>query len=81
MLNPYMARLGSNSAPTWPPKSLQNKSQDDVKTQLPEKLILQPLHYEMLVFASPRGSQNDQKCIQWYLRVDPKQKILEHEDD
>ena len=39
MLNPYIAQLSSNLAPTWPPKSLQNRSQDDVKTQLPEKLI------------------------------------------
>ena len=29
----------SNLAPTWPPKSLQNKSQDAVKTQPPANLI------------------------------------------
>ena len=39
ILNPYMSQLGANLAPTWPPKSLQNRSQDGLKTQLPEKLI------------------------------------------
>ena len=34
-----MPLLGSNLAPTWPPKSLPNWSQDDVERQHPEKLI------------------------------------------
>ena len=37
--DPYMAQLSSNLTPTWPPKSIQNRSQDDVKMQLPEMLI------------------------------------------
>ena len=68
-LVPYMAQLGSNLAPTCPPKSLQIKSQDDVQTQLHEKLIFASLQYEMLVFASPRGSKNGKKCIQEQLGI------------
>ena len=59
-----MAQFGSNLAPTWPPKSLQDTPQDDVKKATSWKAVfLQPLHCEMQVFAPPRGSQNEQKRI------------------
>ena len=35
-----MAQLGSNLAPTWPPKSFPHRSQDDVEMQHPQKMIL-----------------------------------------
>ena len=50
-----MAQLGSNLAPTWPPKSLQNRSQDDVKMQLPEKLIFATPPMRNARFCFPKG--------------------------
>ena len=35
----FLIDFSSILEPSWPPKSLQNRSQDDVKMQLPEKLI------------------------------------------
>ena len=73
---PFWTLILSNLAPTWPQLDLQNPSKTGLKTMLKCNLLkswfLQPLQYEMLVFASPRGSQNDQKCIQKLLviRVD-----------
>ena len=54
-MNPYKAQLGSNLAPTWPPKSLQNRSQDDVKTQLPENLIFATPPTRNARFCFPKG--------------------------
>ena len=50
-----MAQLGSNLAPTWPPKSLPNRSQDDVKMQLPEKLIFATPPMRNARFCVPKG--------------------------
>ena len=50
-----MAQLGSNLAPTWPPKSIQNRSQDDVKMQLPEKLIFATPPMRNARFCFPKG--------------------------
>ena len=50
-----MGQLGSNLAPTWPPKSIQNRSQDDVKTQLPEKLIFATPPMRNARFCFPKG--------------------------
>ena len=55
MSNRYIAQLGSNLAPTWPPKSLQNRSQDDVKTQLPENLIFATPPIRNARFCFPKG--------------------------
>ena len=54
-MNPYIAQLGSNLAPTWPPKSLQNRSQDDAKTQLPENLIFATPPMRNARFCFPKG--------------------------
>ena len=50
-----MAQLGPNLAPTWPPKSIQNRSQDDVKMQLTEKLIFATPPMRNARFCSPKG--------------------------
>ena len=58
-------------SPTWlqlsPNLASKNLSQTGLKTMLkfniPKSCFLQPLLYEMQVFASPRGSQNEQKRI------------------
>ena len=50
-----MAQLGSNLAPTWPPKSIQNRSQDYVKSQLPEKLIFATPPMRNARFCFPKG--------------------------
>ena len=61
ILNPYKSELGSNLAPTWPPKSLQNRSQDDLKTQLPEKLIFATPPMRNASFCFPGGLQKRAK--------------------
>ena len=61
ILNPYKSELGSNLAPTWPPKSLQNRSQDDLKTQLPEKLIFATPPMRNASFCFPEGLQKRAK--------------------
>ena len=50
-----MGQLGSNLGPAWPPKSFQNRSQDDVKTQLPEKLIFATSPMRNARFCFPKG--------------------------
>ena len=51
----------------------QNPSKIGLKTMLKcnflKSWFLQPFQYEMLVFASPRGSKNDQKCAQKQLFI------------
>ena len=60
-----MAQLGSSSAPTQPQLGIQNASQTGLKTMLtynlPESQFFEPFSSEMLVFAAPRGSQNESK--------------------
>ena len=52
-----------NLAPTWPPLGLQHPSKTGLKTMLKLNFLkswfLQPLQCKMIVFASPRGAQND----------------------
>ena len=65
ILNPYMSQLGANLAPTWPPKSLQNRSQDGLKTQLPEKLIFATAPMRNASFCSSNGAPKTSKnCFQ-----------------
>ena len=52
-----MAQLGSNLAPTWPPKTLLNRSQDDVEMQHPEKLIFATCKV-LLAQGAPKTSKN-----------------------
>ena len=70
---PLCTLIWANLAPTWPQLGLQNPSKTGLKTMLKHNFLkswfLQPLQCEMLVFASPRGSQNDQKCIQKQLVI------------
>ena len=70
---PFWTLIKPNLAPTWPQLGLQNPSKTGLKTMLKRNFLkswfLQPLQCEMLVFASPRGSQNDQKCIQKQLVI------------
>ena len=60
-------------APNWRQLGLPNPSKTGLKTMLKRNFLktwfLQPLQCEMLVFASPRGSQNDQKCIRKQLGI------------
>ena len=69
----FWTLIKPNLAPTWRQLGLPNPSKTGLKTMLKRNFLktwfLQPLQCEMLVFASPRGSQNDQKCIQKQLGI------------
>ena len=58
---PFRTLMWANMAPTWPPKSLQNRSQDDVKMQLPEKLIFATPPMRNASFCFPEGLQKRAK--------------------
>ena len=64
---PFWTLLWANLAPTWPQLGLQNPSKIGLKTMLKcnflKSWFLQPLQCEMQVFASPRGSKNEQKLL------------------
>ena len=51
----FWTLIKPNLAPTWPPKSIQNRSQDDVKTQLPENLIFATPPMRNARFCFPKG--------------------------
>ena len=64
---PFWTLIRANLAPTWPQLGLQNPSKTGLKTILKRNFLkswfLQPLQCEMQVFASPRGSKNEQKLL------------------
>ena len=71
---PHMGRIWAPKEfptwlPTWPPKSLQNRTEDDVKMQLLEKLIFatHPIRNARCCF--PKGLPKRSKCIQKQLGV------------
>ena len=69
----FWTPIWPNLAPTLPQLGPQHPFKIGLKTMLKcnflKSWFLQPLQYEMLVFASPRGSKNDQKCIQKQLVI------------
>ena len=69
----FWTLIKPNLAPTWRQLGLRNPSKTGLKTMLKRNFLktwfLQPLQCEMLVFASPRGSQNNQRCIQKYSKT------------